>query len=114
MTVPVIVTVPPTGMSPVQTAPVVPIDRVPELAVSLPPSLVWLVVLAVGEVDADPEVRGLPGVGDRRGTRSPSRRAAVVGASGVDAIGSWETVTVAVHRGPGLAAGQLLFADRRR
>ena len=33
---PVSVTVAPTGTSPVHTAPVVPIDRVPELAVSLP------------------------------------------------------------------------------
>ena len=33
----VMVTVPPTGMSPVQTAPVAPIDRVPELAVVFPP-----------------------------------------------------------------------------
>ena len=32
----VMVTVPPTGMSPVQTVPVAPIDRVPELAVAFP------------------------------------------------------------------------------
>ena len=37
----VIVTVPPTGMSPVQTVPVAPIDKVPELAVMFP-SLVAL------------------------------------------------------------------------
>ena len=44
---PVIVTVAPTGTSPVHTAPVVPIDRLPELAVSLPRSLIWSAVLAV-------------------------------------------------------------------
>ena len=32
----VMVTVPPTGMSPVQTAPVAPMDRVPELVVVFP------------------------------------------------------------------------------
>ena len=37
---PVIVTVAPTGTSPVHTAPVVPIDSVPELAVSFPTSLI--------------------------------------------------------------------------
>ncbi len=44
---PVSVTVAPTGTSPVHTAPVVPIDSVPELAVSLPASLIWSAVLAV-------------------------------------------------------------------
>ena len=44
---PVIVTVAPTGTSPVHTAPVVPIDSVPELAVSLPASLIWSAVFGV-------------------------------------------------------------------
>ena len=44
---PVIVTVPPTGTSPVHTAPVAPTDKVPELAVSLPASLIWPAVFAV-------------------------------------------------------------------
>ncbi len=44
---PVSVTVAPTGTSPVHTAPVVPIDRVPELAVSFPASLIWSAPLAV-------------------------------------------------------------------
>ncbi len=39
---PVIVTVPPTGTSPVHTAPSAPIDNVPELTVSSPPLLNWL------------------------------------------------------------------------
>ena len=34
-----------------------------------------------------------------------------VPALGVDTIVSCNTVTVAVHRGPGVAAGQLLSAD---
>ena len=34
-----------------------------------------------------------------------------VPALGVESIASCATVTVAVHRGPGLAAGQLLPAD---
>ena len=45
MIAPVIVTVAPTGTSPVHTAPVVPIDKVPELAVSFPASLIWAAVL---------------------------------------------------------------------
>src|SRR5580698_700444 len=44
---PVSVTVAPTGTSPVHTAPVVPIDRDPELAVSLPTSLIWSAVFGV-------------------------------------------------------------------
>ena len=47
VTEPVIVTVPPTGMSPVHTAPVDPIDSVPELTTSLPPLLNWFCVLVV-------------------------------------------------------------------
>src|SRR3984957_15294947 len=44
---PVSVTVAPTGTSPVHTAPVVPIDKVPELAVSFPTSLSWSAVFGV-------------------------------------------------------------------
>jgi hypothetical protein len=44
---PVSVTVAPTGTSPVHTAPLVPIDRVPELAVSFPTSLIWSAVFGV-------------------------------------------------------------------
>ena len=44
---PVSVTVPPTGTSPVHTAPVAPDRQVPELAVSLPTSLIWPAVFAV-------------------------------------------------------------------
>ena len=47
MIAPMIVTVAPTGTSPVQTAPVAPTDRVPELAVSLPASLIWAAVAEV-------------------------------------------------------------------
>ena len=41
------VTVPPTGTSPVHTAPVTPTNKVPELAVSLPTSLTWSAVFTV-------------------------------------------------------------------
>ena len=44
---PVIVTVAPTGTSPVHTAPPVPIDRLPELADSFPTSLIWSAVFGV-------------------------------------------------------------------
>src|ERR1700685_2966753 len=44
---PVSVTVAPTGTSPVHTAPVVPIDSAPELAVSLPTSLICAAVFGV-------------------------------------------------------------------
>jgi hypothetical protein len=40
MSPPVMVTVAPTGTSPVHTAPVIPTDRDPELAVSFPTSLI--------------------------------------------------------------------------
>ena len=42
------VTVPPMGMSPVHTAPVAPIDRVPEVAVSFPSLVMLAAGLAVG------------------------------------------------------------------
>ena len=47
MTDPVIVTVAPTGTSPVHTAPVAPTDRVPELAVWSPLLVIWPPRLAV-------------------------------------------------------------------
>ena len=47
MIVPVIVTVAPTGTSPVHTAPVAPTDKVPEVAAWLPASLIWAAVFAV-------------------------------------------------------------------
>src|SRR5580693_7172854 len=46
---PVIVTVAPTGTSPVHTAPAVPIDSVPELAAWLPALLSWPAVLVVAK-----------------------------------------------------------------
>ena len=51
---PVRVTVAPTGTSPVQTAPVAPIASVPELAVSLPASLICAAVLAVAKTTLIP------------------------------------------------------------
>ena len=51
---PVIVTVPPTGTFPVHTAPPIPTDNVPELAVSLPTSLIWAAVFAVVKVTLIP------------------------------------------------------------
>src|ERR1700733_14745241 len=44
---PVMVTVAPTGTFPVHTAPVAPTDIDPELAVSLPTSLIWAAVFGV-------------------------------------------------------------------
>src|SRR5580692_8774227 len=95
---PVIVTVAPTGTSPVHTAPVAPIDSVPELAVSLPTSLIWSAVLAVVKLTLIPlygvcpvlvivvvSFTVVPGV--------------TVPALGVETIVSCDTVTVAVHRG---------------
>src|ERR1700735_4715674 len=104
---PVIVTVAPTGTSPLHTAPPVPTDIVPELAVSLPTSLIWSAVFGVVRLTLIPlygvcpvlvivvvSFTVVPGV--------------TVPALGVDTIVSCDTVTVAVHRGPVPPAGQLL------
>src|SRR3984957_16198431 len=109
MIAPVSVTVPPTGTSPVHTAPVAPIDRVPELAVSFPASLIWSAVFAVVKLTLIPlygvfpvlvivvvAVTVAPGV--------------TVPALGVETIVSCDTVTVAVHRGSALPDPQLLPA----
>ena len=48
------VTVAPTATSPVHTAPLAPTDSVPELAVSLPASLIWSAVLAVAKLTLIP------------------------------------------------------------
>ncbi len=112
MIAPVIVTVPPTGTSPVHTAPVAPIDSVPELARLVPPSLICVGRVG-GGVGATliPIVRGLPGVGDRRRSSPPSPPGVTVPALDVESIVSCDTVTVAAHCGSVLPAGQLLPAD---
>ena len=104
---PVIVTVAPTGTSPVHTAPVVPIDSVPELAVSLPTSLIWAVVLAVLKLTLIPLYGVCPVlvIVVVSFTVAPG---VTVPALGVETIVSCDTVTVAVHRGSVPPAGQLL------
>src|ERR1700684_1329586 len=107
---PVIVTVPPTGTSPVHTAPVVPTDRVPELAVSLPTSLIWSPVFEVAKLTLIP-LYGVSPVLAIVVVSITTAPGVAVPALGVETIVSCDTVTVAVQRGPGLAAGQLLSAD---
>src|SRR6202042_3046860 len=104
---PVIVTVPPTGTSPVHTAPVVPIDRLPELAVSLPASLIWSAVLAVLKLTLIP-LYGVCPVLVIVVVSFTTAPGVTVPAPGVETIVSCETVTVAVHRGSVPLAGQLL------
>src|SRR6202020_323021 len=104
---PVIVTAPPTGTSPVHTAPVVPIDRVPELAVSLPASLIWSAVLAVLKLTLIP-LYGVCPVLVIVVVSFTTAPGVTVPALGVETIVSCDTVTVAVHRGSVPPAGQLL------
>ena len=104
---PVIVTVAPTGTSPVHTAPVVPTDRVPELAVSLPASLIWAAVLAVAKSTLIPWYGVCPVlvIVVVSFTVAPG---VAVPALGVETIVNCATVTVAVHRGSVLPGPQLL------
>src|ERR1700722_5545471 len=108
--VPVIVTVPPAGMSPVHTAPVVPIDRMPEL-------VVWSPLPTASSAMPDPsKLTEIPKYGVApvlvKVVVPRSTAPGVVDAElQVVTIASWDTVTVAVHPGPGLAAGQLLPED---
>src|SRR3984957_14167910 len=104
---PVSVTVAPTGTSPVHTAPVVPIDRLPELAVSLPASVIWSAVFGVVKLTLIPLYGVCPVlvIVVVSFTVAPG---VTVPALGVETIVSCDTVTVAVHCGPGVAAGQLL------
>src|SRR5580692_995233 len=104
---PVIVTVPPTGTSPLHTTPVTPIDKVPELAVSFPASLTWSAVLGEVKLTLIP-VYGVCPVLVIVVVSFTVAPGVAVPALGVETIVSCDTVTVAVHRGSVAPAGQLL------
>src|ERR1700722_3695178 len=104
---PVIVTVAPTGTSPVHTAPVVPTDSVPELAVSLPTSLIWSAVLAVEKATLIPSYRVCPVLVIVVVSLIVAPGVAVP-ELGVEMIVNCDTATVAVHRGSVLPGPQLL------
>jgi hypothetical protein len=106
---PVIVTVPPTGTSPVHTAPVAPTDNVPELAVSLPTSLIWPAVSAVAKLTLIPEYGACPVllIVVVSFTVAPG---VTVPALGVETIVSCDTSTVEEQAGAVPPAGQLLPA----
>src|ERR1700761_5524726 len=107
---PVIVTVPPTGTSPVHTAPVVPTDKVPELAVSLPPLLNWSAVLVVVKPTLIPLYGVCPALVIVVVSLTVAPGVAIVGLN-AESIVSSDTVTVAVHRGSALPAAQSLLGD---
>jgi hypothetical protein len=106
---PVSVTVAPTGTSPVHTAPVAPIDSVPELAVSLPTSVIWAAVLAVAKSTLIPEYGVCPVlvIVVVSFTVAPG---VTVPPLGVETIVSCDTVTAEVHRGSVLPGPQFLPA----
>src|SRR5258708_33130615 len=56
----VIVAVRRTGRFPVRTGPVMPTEKVPEVAVSLPASLIWSAVLEEGKVTLIPKYGACP------------------------------------------------------
>ena len=100
---PVIVTVAPTGTSPVQTAPVVPTDKVPELAASLPALLIWAAVFGVVKPTLIPAYGVCPVLVIVVVSLIVVPGVAVTGLN-AEPIASAETVTVTVHRGSVLPA----------
>ena len=107
MTDPVIVTVAPTGTSPVQTAPVVPTDKVPELAAWLPALLIWAAVLEVVKPTLIPRYGVCPVLMIVVVSLIVVPGVAVAGLN-AELIVSAETVTAVVQRGSVLPARQLL------
>src|SRR5580704_17540352 len=107
---PVIVTVPPTGMSPVHTAPVVPTDRVPELVVSGPPLVASVAMSGALKVTLIPKYGVCP-VLVSVVVIFTSEPGVAVATSVVVSIVSCDTVTVALHCGSVLPEPQLLSGD---
>src|SRR5580704_207880 len=104
---PVIVTVPPTGMSPVHTAPVVPTDRVPELVVSGPPLVASVAMSGALKVTLIPKYGVCP-VLVSVVVIFTSEPGVAVATSVVVSIVSCDTVTVALQDVSVVPAGQLL------
>src|SRR5579862_7018742 len=106
---PVIVTVPPTGTSPVHTAPVPPTDSVPEVAASLPTSLIWSAVFEVEKATLIPKYGVCPVlvIVVVSSIRPPGKTAPGLP---VESITSSATVTVTAHRGSVLPGAQLFPA----
>src|SRR5258708_39492103 len=105
----VIVAVRRTGRFPVRTGPVMPTEKVPEVAVSLPASRIWSAVWEEVKVTLIPKYGACPVFVIVVVIFTCVPGVAVAGL-GTVAIASWDTVTVLAHRGSVLPDGQLLPA----